>query len=171
MTLKIGKSYEKRKIIAAVFTYDITVYTGAMETIKKIITSVSCDKRILVLLIGWCFAGFLEGMAGFGVAIAIPASMLYAFGFDPILSILVCLLANGCPTMFGSIGIPTATLAAVTGLEAGTLAFVQTIQTAPLLFVTPFLISQTLQITAIAANSSAKNISAIIQYHIIVKFF
>ena len=78
-------------------------------------------------------------MAGFGVAIAIPASMLYAFGFDPILSILVCLLANGCPTMFGSIGIPTATLAAVTGLEAGTLAFVQTIQTAPLLFITPFL--------------------------------
>ena len=36
-------------IIAAVFTYDITVYTGAMETIKKISTSVSCDKRILVL--------------------------------------------------------------------------------------------------------------------------
>ncbi|MBQ7891404.1 MAG: L-lactate permease [Erysipelotrichaceae bacterium] len=126
-------------IIAAVFTYNLTLHTGAMDIIKRMITSVSNDKRILVLLIGWCFSGFLEGMAGFGVAIAIPASMLYAFGFDPILSILVCLLANGCPTMFGSIGIPTATLAAVTGLEAGTLAFVQTIQTAPLLFITPFL--------------------------------
>ena len=126
-------------IVAAVFTYNVTVYTGAMEVIKRMITSVSNDKRVLVLLIGWCFGGFLEGMAGFGTAISIPASMLYAFGFDPILSILVCLLANGCPTMFGSIGIPTTTMASITGLSSGTLAFVQSMMTAPLLFVTPFL--------------------------------
>ena len=119
-------------IIAAVFTYNVTVHTKAMEVIKRMITSVSNDKRILVLLIGWCFGGFLEGMAGFGTAISIPASMLYAFGFDPILSILVCLLANGCPTMFGSIGIPTTTMAAITGLEAGKLAFIQSVMTAPL---------------------------------------
>lgn len=126
-------------IIAAVFTYNLTVYTGAMDVIKRMITSVSADSRILVLLIGWCFGGFLEGMAGFGVAIAIPASMLYALGFDPIIAILACLIANGCPTMFGSIGIPTTTLASVTGLDAATLAFTQTLQTAPLLFISPFL--------------------------------
>ena len=100
-------------IIAAVFTYNLTVHTKAMEIIKRMITSVSCDKRVLVLLIGWCFGGFLEGMAGFGVAIAIPASMLYALGFNPVTAILACLIANGCPTMFGSIGIPTTTLASV----------------------------------------------------------
>lgn len=126
-------------IIAAVFTYNLTVYTGAMDVIKRMITSVSADSRILVLLIGWCFGGFLEGMAGFGVAIAIPASMLYALGFDPIIAILACLIANGCPTMFGSIGIPTTTLASVTGLDAVALAFTQTLQTAPLLFISPFL--------------------------------
>ena len=126
-------------IIAAVFTYNLTVYTGAMDIIKRMITSVSSDKRILVILIGWCFGGFLEGMAGFGVAIAIPASMLYALGFDPIMAILACLIANGCPTMFGSIGIPTTTLASVTGLSSATLAFTQTVMTAPLLFISPFL--------------------------------
>ena len=126
-------------IIAAVFTYNLTVYTGAMDIIKRMITSISCDKRILVILIGWCFGGFLEGMAGFGVAIAIPASMLYALGFSPIEAILACLIANGCPTMFGSIGIPTTTLAGVTALDSTALAFVQTIQTAPLLFISPFL--------------------------------
>lgn len=125
-------------IIAAVFTYNLTVFTGAMDTIKRMITSVSFDKRILVILIGWCFGGFLEGMAGFGVAIAIPASMLYALGFNPIYAILACLIANGCPTMFGSIGIPTTTLASVTGLDAGTLAFIQTLQVAPLLLLSPF---------------------------------
>ena len=65
-------------IIAAVFTYNLTVHTGAMEKIKGMLTSVSSDKRVLVLLIGWCFGGFLEGMAGFGTAVAIPASMLMA---------------------------------------------------------------------------------------------
>ena len=126
-------------IIAAVFTYNLTVHTGAMDVIKRMITSVSFDKRILVILIGWCFGGFLEGMAGFGVAIAIPASMLYALGFNPVVAILACLIANGCPTMFGSIGIPTTTLAGVTGLDATTLAFTQTLQVAPLLFISPFL--------------------------------
>ena len=126
-------------IIAAVFTYNLTVHTGAMETIKQMIVKVSSDKRILVILIGWCFGGFLEGMAGFGVAIAIPSSMLVALGFHPVEAILACLIANGCPTMFGSIGIPTTTLANVTGLEAGLLAFKQTIMTAPLLFISPFL--------------------------------
>lgn len=125
-------------IIAAVFTYNLTVFTGAMEIIKRMITSISNDKRILVLLIGWCFGGFLEGMAGFGVAIAIPASMLYALGFSPLEAILACLIANGCPTMFGSIGIPTATLASITALNSTTLAFIQTIQVAPLLFLSPF---------------------------------
>ena len=126
-------------IIAAVFTYNLTVYTKAMDTIKKMITSVSDDKRILVILIGWCFGGFLEGMAGFGTAVAIPSSMLMALGFDPIDAILACLVANGMPTMFGSIGIPTVTLASVTNLDAMVLDFIQTLQAAPFLLVAPFI--------------------------------
>lgn len=126
-------------IIAAVFTYNLTVHTGAMNIIKRMITSVSSDKRILVLLIGWCFGGFLEGMAGFGTAIAIPASMLYALGFNPINAILVCLIANGCPTPFGSIGIPTVTLANLVGLDPSQLSFAFTLQSSLLLFVSPFL--------------------------------
>ena len=126
-------------IIAAVFTYNLTVHTGAMETIKAMLTSVSADKRVLVLLIGWCFGGFLEGMAGFGTAVAIPASMLCALGLNPIVAILACLIANGTPTMFGSIGIPTTTLASITGIDPVTLAFTQTIQAFPFVIACPFL--------------------------------
>ena len=63
-------------IIAAVFTYNLSLRTRGMEIIKQMITSVSSDKRILVLLVAWCFGGFMEGMAGFGTAIAIPATVL-----------------------------------------------------------------------------------------------
>ena len=127
-------------IIAAVFTYNLSLRTRGMEVIKQMITSVSSDKRILVLLIAWCFGGFMEGMAGFGTAIAIPASMLAGLGFDPLFSCLVCLIANGVPTPFGSIGIPTVTLANLVGLENAQLAFTQTVQLAPFMLLCPFLI-------------------------------
>lgn len=127
-------------IIAAVFTYNLSLRTRGMEIIKQMITSVSSDKRILVLLVAWCFGGFMEGMAGFGTAIAIPASMLVALGFEPLFSCLVCLIANGVPTPFGSIGIPTVTLANLVGLENTQLAFTQTLQLAPFMLLCPFLI-------------------------------
>lgn len=127
-------------IIAAVFTYNLSLRTRGMEIIKQMITSVSSDKRILVLLVAWCFGGFMEGMAGFGTAIAIPASMLVALGFEPLFSCLVCLIANGVPTPFGSIGIPTVTLANLVGLESTQLAFTQTLQLAPFMLLCPFLI-------------------------------
>lgn len=127
-------------IIAAVFTYNVTVHTGAIETIKIMLTSVSSHQRVLALLIGWCFGGFLEGMAGFGTAVAIPTSMMIALGFDPMKAVLVCLLANGVPTMFGSIGIPTTTLASITGIDPTSLALTQALQVAPFVILTPFLI-------------------------------
>ena len=71
-------------IIAAVFTYNLCVKTGAMDVIGGMITSISSDRRLLALLIAWCFGGFMEGMAGFGTAVAIPASMLAGLGFAPI---------------------------------------------------------------------------------------
>jgi len=127
-------------IIAAVFTYRLTLYTGAMDKIKAMLTSVSSDKRVLVLLIAWCFGGFMEGMAGFGTAIAIPASILVALSFDPLFACFVCLIANGAPTPFGSIGIPTVTLASLTGLENEGLSFATTCELAPFIILCPILI-------------------------------
>ena len=62
-------------IVAALFTYNLSLETGAMEKIKKMLAGVSTDQRVLALLIGWAFGHFMEGMAGFGTAVAIPAGM------------------------------------------------------------------------------------------------
>ena len=126
-------------IIAAIFTYNLSLKTGAMDVIKQMLTGVSADKRVLILLIGWCFGGFLEGMAGFGTAIAIPASMLAGMGMDPLTACVVCMLANAFPTAFGSVGIPTVTLTSVTGLEALPLSFTTVVQMVPFMILVPFL--------------------------------
>lgn len=72
-------------IIAAVFTYNLCVRTGAMDVIGSMITSISSDRRLLALLVAWCFGGFMEGMAGFGTAVAIPAGMLAGLVLRPCL--------------------------------------------------------------------------------------
>lgn len=127
-------------IIAAVFTYNLCVDTGAMDVIGNMITSISADRRILALLIAWCFGGFMEGMAGFGVAIAIPAGMLAGLSFDPLVAVLICLFANATPTCYGSIGIPTVSLANLVGLDSVQLAFVQMIELAPFMIASPFFV-------------------------------
>ena len=127
-------------IIAAVFAYNLCVSTGAMGTISRMICSISSDRRILALLVAWCFGGFMEGMAGFGTAVAIPAGMLVGLGYKPLPAVLMCLLANGVPTPFGSIGIPTVSLAGLVGLDPARLAFVEVLQLAPFFMVAPFLI-------------------------------
>lgn len=126
-------------IVAALFTYNLTLKTGAMELIKQMLAGVSCDKRVLSLLIGWGFGNFMEGMAGFGTAVAIPASMLAGIGLDPMSAVVGCLVVNSTPTAFGSVGVPTVTLGSVTGLNAvplaGSVALIQCILT----FISPFL--------------------------------
>lgn len=126
-------------IIAAIFTYNLSLQTRAMDIIKKMLTSVSNDRRVLILLIGWGFGGFLEGMAGFGTAIAIPAGMLAGIGINPVLSAMVCLIANSVPTAYGSIGIPLVTLGSVTDNDPVLLATYTALQLAPLTLLCPFL--------------------------------
>lgn len=127
-------------IIAAIFTYNVCVATGKMEVIKKLLANVTNDKRVLVLIIAWGFGGFMEGMAGFGTAVAIPASMLWGLGFDPVFAAIVCLIANATPTAFGSIGIPTTTLAKITGLDVYGMSTNTVILLAILIILTPFVL-------------------------------
>ena len=47
-------------IVAALFTYNLTLKTGAMEVIKKMLAGVSRDQRVLALIIGWGFGNAPE---------------------------------------------------------------------------------------------------------------
>ena len=117
-------------IIAALFTYNLILKTGAMEEIKKMLASVSKDKRVLLLLIGW----------GFGNAVAIPASMLAGIGLDPIGAVVGCLVVNSTPTAFGSVGVPTVTLVSVAGVETMALSTHVAMIQAVLVILSPFLL-------------------------------
>lgn len=125
-------------IVAALFTYNLAVETKSMDTMKKMLSSITTDQRIQVLILAWGFGGFLEAVAGYGTAVAIPASILASIGFNPIFAAIICLIANTVPTAFGAIGIPVTTLATVTGLDVMKLSYLISIQLAPFIIIIPF---------------------------------
>ena len=127
-------------IVAALFTYNLAVETKTMDVIKKMLSSITTDKRIQVLILAWGVGGFLEAVAGYGTAVAIPASILASLGFNPLFAAVICLLANTVPTAFGALGIPVTTLATVTGLEVVHLSYVTSIQLAGFIVLIPFLL-------------------------------
>ncbi|PID90360.1 MAG: lactate permease [Bacteroidetes bacterium] len=129
-------------IMMAIFSYNVLLASEQIEVIKRQISSISNDPRISVLLIVWGFGGILEGMAGFGTAVAIPAAILISLGFKPGFLALVSLLANSVATGFGAVGVPVITLAS----EVGQIENIQEIssnvvlQLSPLMYILPFLI-------------------------------
>ena len=127
-------------IIAALFTYAVTVESDAITDIKVALAGVSSDNRFLALLVAWGFGLFMEGMAGFGTAVAIPCAILVGVKFDPVKAVLCCLVANTTPTAFGSAGVPTMVLAGETGLELGRLTTTIAVLQLAVTSLSPFLI-------------------------------
>lgn len=127
-------------IIAAVFTYNLSLHTGSMDVIKKMMTSITTDKRILILILAWGFGGFLEAIAGFGTAVAIPASIMAALGFNPLFAAIICLIANTTPTAFGAIGLPVTTLAKLTNIGVEKLSFEIAILLFAFIIIIPFVL-------------------------------
>ncbi len=109
-------------VIAAVFLYDITVFTGQFEIMKDSVAAISQDRRLQALLVAFAFGAFVEGCAGFGAPVAISGAFMIGLGFDPFHAAILNLIANTAPVAWGSIGTPLHTLAAVTGLPESDLS-------------------------------------------------
>lgn len=103
-------------VLMAVWLYRITVRAGNFDVIRSSVSAISADQRIQVLLIAFCFGGFLEGAAGFGIPIAICAALLVTLGFEPVKACLVALVANVASGAYGAIGIPVLTGSTVSGV-------------------------------------------------------
>lgn len=127
-------------IVAALFTYNLACETKTMDVMKTMLSSITTDNRIQVLILAWGFGGFLEAVAGYGTAVAIPASILASIGFNPIFAAVICLISNTVPTAFGAIGIPVTTLATVTNLDVVHLSFITSLQLAGFIILIPFLL-------------------------------
>lgn len=106
----------------ALLLYNVVNQTGAIAAIGAGIQRVSGDKTIQLLIFGWIFSSFLQGVAGYGVPIAVAAPLLAGMGFSPVVAVAVPAIGHCWSVTFGSMGASFQAMMAVTGLGADVLA-------------------------------------------------
>lgn len=94
-------------VFGALLIYYTLQASGAMETIQAGMQKISPDRRIQAIIIGFMFAAFIEGAAGFGTPAALAAPLLLGLGFPPLCAAIICLVYNSVPVTFGAVGTPT----------------------------------------------------------------
>jgi lactate permease len=106
-------------VVAALFVYNIAVSSGRFDAFRAwIVKHLPNDRRIVLVVIAFCFGALLEGIAGFGTPVAITSSLLIMCGFPALDAIVFVLIFNTTPVAFGALGTPVTVLGAVTGLPA-----------------------------------------------------
>ena len=105
-------------IWSALLLYNVVNETGAITAIGIGIQRFSGDRVIQLLIFGWIFSSFLQGVAGYGVPIAVVAPLLAGMGFSPVVAVAVPAIGHCWSVTFGSMGASFQALMAVTGLSA-----------------------------------------------------
>src|SRR5438128_2492427 len=90
-------------VLAAVYLYDISVFTGQFEIMKESVAGITADRRLQLLLVAFCFGAFIEGAAGFGAPVAIAGAFMIGLGFQPFQAAALNLIANTSPAAGGAV--------------------------------------------------------------------
>ena len=106
----------------ALALYFVTREAGALEIIANWFTALTSDGVLRVLLLGWVLTGFLQGVGGFGVPVAVVAPLLVGLGLPPLTAVVVPSLGHAWAVTFGSLGSSFIALTGVTGMDAAVLA-------------------------------------------------
>lgn len=93
-------------VFGAILILRTLQHSGGMETIQHGMQNISADRRIQAIIIGYMFAAFIEGAAGFGTPAALAAPLLLSLGFPPLAAAVICLVFNSFPVSYGAVGTP-----------------------------------------------------------------
>jgi lactate permease len=106
-------------VVNALLLYNIAVESKRFDAFRAwVLNHLPNDRRVVLVVIGFCFGALLEGIAGFGTPVAITSSLLILVGFPAVDALVLVLIFNTAPVAFGALGVPVTVLGAVTGLPA-----------------------------------------------------
>lgn len=88
----------------ALLLHEVMHQAGGYEALRQSLTRMSRNELFDVLALGWVFASFLQGIAGFGTPIAIVAPLLVAIGVRPVHAVVIPIIAHIWAKFFGTLG-------------------------------------------------------------------
>ncbi|MDP2698187.1 L-lactate permease [Thalassospira sp.] len=101
---------------AALILYFVADEAGAIATIGAAIRRLTDDRPLQLLILGYVFATFLQGVAGFGVPIAVIAPLLLGIGFSPVIAVAAPMIGHSWSVLFGNMATSFEALIGVTGI-------------------------------------------------------
>ncbi len=93
-------------VFGAVLLLNTMKLSGYLEVISKGFSSITADRRIQALLIGFGFATLIEGTSGFGTPAALAAPLMVGIGFPPLAAAITALIGHAPAVSFGAVGTP-----------------------------------------------------------------
>lgn len=103
-------------IWSSLLIYNLMSELGLMRSIAATISGLTISRRGQALICGWAFAGFIEGIAGFGVPVAVITPIMVALGFNPLVSAVSVLVGHSWAVTYGGMAAAYYTVLLATGL-------------------------------------------------------
>jgi lactate permease len=106
----------------ALLFYHVVNSAGAIKAIGAGLPSLTKDRGMQALLLGWAFGAFLQGVSGYGVPTAVVAPLLVGLGFGPAAAVVIAGIGHAWAVTFGSLAASFQALIAATGRSGPELA-------------------------------------------------
>ncbi len=108
--------------LPALFLYNIVNQANGIQAVAQTLERLITDRGTLLIVVAWAFSGMLEGLAGFGLPVAIVSPMLVGLGVDPILAVISVAIGHAWSVTFGDMGVIFQTLTALVREDPANLA-------------------------------------------------
>jgi lactate permease len=106
-------------VFSALLLYNVAVISGRFDAFREwLLANLPNDRRVVLVVIGFCFGCLLEGVSGFGTPVAITSALLIMIGMPALEALTFTLIFNTAPVAFGALGTPITVLGQVTDLPA-----------------------------------------------------
>ena len=104
-------------IWTSVLLYNVIDRMDGIRVIGSTMTRLVRDPLAQSLVVGWAFSGFMQGVAGFGVPVAVVAPLMVLMGFRPARAAAIVLVGHAWAVTFGSLGSSYYTIQLVSGID------------------------------------------------------
>lgn len=101
----------------AILLYEVVNEANAFKVFRHGMQKFAPNELMQVLIFGWIFVSFLQGITGFGVPVAVGAPLLVGIGVTPLWAVFIPLVGHAWANTFGTLAVAWDSLVLQTNLH------------------------------------------------------
>jgi len=101
----------------AILLFEVANEAKAFKVFRVGMQKYTPNELLQILILGWVFVSFLQGITGFGVPVAVGAPLLVGIGVAPIWAVIIPLLGHSWANTFGTLAVAWDALVLQTNLS------------------------------------------------------